>query len=84
MPVFETSRKVQGFGTSLALTLPAFFVKVNEVEKGSVVKVYYGLDGVLIVSRVDEPETLRKRLMSIMDNLDEKVLKRMRGKRRDA
>ena len=84
MPVFETSRKVQGFGTSLALTLPAFFVKVNEVEKGSVVKVYYGLEGVLVVSRVDEPETLRKRLMSIMDNLDEKVLKRMRGKRRDA
>jgi hypothetical protein len=34
MPVFESSRKVQVFGSSLALTLPAMFVKVNEIEKG--------------------------------------------------
>jgi len=50
MPVFESSRKVQVFGSSLAMTLPSLFVKANEVEKGSVSQVYYDLDGVLIAS----------------------------------
>ena len=76
MPVFESSRKVQVFGSSLAMTLPALFVKANEVEKGSVTKVYYGLDGVLVASLVDEPEVLRERLMEIMEKLEDKVRKK--------
>ena len=76
MPVFEASRKVQVFGSSLAMTLPALFVKANEVEKGSVTKVYYGLDGVLVASLVDEPEVLRERLMEIMEKLEDKVRKK--------
>ena len=75
MPVFESSRKVQAFGSSLAMTLPALFVKANEVEKGSVLRVYYGLDGVLVASWVDGPEALRERLVEIMEKLDENVKK---------
>ena len=75
MPVFESSRKVQAFGSSLAMTLPAMFVKANEVEKGSVLRVYYGLDGVLVASWVDGPEALRERLVEIMEKLDENVKK---------
>ena len=70
MPVFESSRKVQLFGSSLAITLPALFVKVNEVEKGSVGKVYFGLDGVLVVSVVEESK-VRASLMKIIEKLDE-------------
>ena len=73
MPVFETSRKVQVFGSSLAMTLPAFFVKANEVEKGSVVNVFFGLDGVLVASWVDEPEVLIECLKKILEKLDENV-----------
>ena len=73
MPVFESSRKVQDLGTSLAMTLPALFVKVSEVEKGSVMKVYFGLDGVLIASKVDKPEVLIECLMKIMDKLEEEM-----------
>ena len=71
MPVFESSRKVQVFGSSLALTLPALFVKANEIEKGSVVKVFYGLEGVLIVSRVEDNEATVDRLMAIIKKLEE-------------
>ena len=70
MPVFESSRKVQLFGSSLAMTLPALFVKTNEVEKGSVGKVYFGLDGVLVVSVVDDNQA-RKSLMKIIEKIDE-------------
>ena len=70
MPVFESSRKVQLFGSSLAMTLPALFVKANEVEKGSVGKVYFGLDGVLVVSVVEETK-VKECLMKIMEKLDE-------------
>ena len=70
MPVFESSRKVQVFGSSLAMTLPALFVKANEVEKGSVTKVYYGLKGVLVASMVDEPDVICARLKEIIDSLD--------------
>ena len=73
MPVFETSRKVQVFGSSLAMTLPAFFVKANEVKKGSVVNVFFSLDGVLVASWVDEPEVLMERLRKILEKLDENV-----------
>ena len=71
MPVFKSSRKVQAFGSSLAMTLPALFVKANEVEKGSMTNVYYGLEGVLVTSTVDEPEVIRKCLEEIMEKLEE-------------
>ena len=64
---------MQVFGSSLAMTLPAMFVKANEVEKGSVINVLYGLDGVLVASWVDEPEALRERLVEIIEKLDENV-----------
>ena len=79
MPVFESSRKVQSFGSSLALTLPAMFVKVNDVEKGSVLKVIYGLDGVLIASQVEDLEGIIERLMAIIDELERSM--RARKKR---
>ena len=75
MPVFECSRKVQRFGSSMAMTLPSIFVKVNEVKKGSVCNVYYGFEGVLVISVMNEPETLREGLMEIIDKIDEKYPK---------
>jgi antitoxin component of MazEF toxin-antitoxin module len=68
--MFETSRKVQLFGSSLAITLPALFVKANEVEKGSVGKVYFGLDGILVVSVVEDSK-VKASLMKIIEKLDE-------------
>jgi len=60
-------------GSSLAMTLPALFVKANEIEKGSVVSVIYGLDGVLVLSRFEDYEVIRERLMSILENIDERI-----------
>ena len=73
MPVFESSRKVQTFGSSLAVTLPSLFVKANEIEKGSVVNVLYGLEGVLVVSSVDDPNAIKGYLHGIMEKLEEKI-----------
>ena len=70
MPVFESSRKVQVFGSSLAMTLPAMFVKANEIEKGSVLKVHYNLNGVLVISTCDDPVNMRKCLMEIEKQLE--------------
>jgi antitoxin component of MazEF toxin-antitoxin module len=73
MPVFESKRKVQVFGSSLAMTLPAMFVKVNEVEKGSNVKVLYSLDGVLIACLKDDVEDIMKSLNNMIDKIEEKI-----------
>ena len=73
MPMFESSRKIQVFGSSLAMTLPAMFVKANEIKKGSVLKVYYGLDGVLVISGVEKEENLFKILRNIIEKLEEKI-----------
>ena len=73
MPVFESSRKVQVFGSSLATTLPALFVKANGVEKGSVMNVHYGLEGVMVLSQCEGPEDTLKCLTKILDVLEEKV-----------
>ena len=73
MPVFESSRKVQVFGSSLALTLPSLFVKANEIEKGCIVNILYGLEGVMVVSRTEDPETLLGCLASIINKLEERT-----------
>ena len=73
MPVFESSRKVQVLGSSLAMTLPAMFVKVSEIEKGSVINVLYGLDGVLVLFQSEDIESVREYLIEIIENIDEKV-----------
>jgi antitoxin component of MazEF toxin-antitoxin module len=72
MPVFESSRKVQVFGSSLALTLPAMFVKVNEIEKGSKMNVLYGLDGVLIISNISDKKELQVILINIINEIRKK------------
>ena len=66
MKVFECSRKAQAFGNSLALTLPAMFAKVNEIEKGSRLKILYELNGVMLVSMVDDPEAIKAGLKVIL------------------
>ena len=78
MPIIEDSRKVQAFGSSLAITLPSFFVKANEVEKGSELMVVYGLDGVLIVTKADDPSAVEKGLYAILDEFERRRLQRHR------
>jgi antitoxin component of MazEF toxin-antitoxin module len=72
MPVFRSSRKVQLFGTSLAMTLPALFVKACEIEKGAEVSILYNLEGLLVVSDQRESAALRTRLLSLLEKLEEK------------
>ena len=70
MPVFKSSRKVQTSGSSLAMTLPAMFVKANEIEKGSMINVYYNLDGVLVIAYCDDPKNMKKYLIEIATKLE--------------
>ena len=72
MPVFESYRKVQVFGSSLALTLPAFFVKANQVEKGSLMNIHYGLEGVLVLSQSNDPVATLECLTKILDTIEKK------------
>ena len=74
MPVFEFSRKVQVLGSSLAMTIPALFVKVNEVKKGQEVSVIFGLDGILVLSKFADHEAIREGLLSILESLEEGVI----------
>ena len=81
MPVFESERKVQAFGSSLALTLPALFVKANEIRKGSIIKTIYNLEGVLIAAQVDDEKTLRDCLLKVLESLD--TFKKLRTEEED-
>lgn len=73
LPVFSSSRKVQVFGSSLAMTLPAMFAKANEIVKGSVIKVHYDLNGVLVMSNNDAVKT-RECVIKIMRKMNENLL----------
>lgn len=72
MPVFRSSRKVQLFGSSLAVTIPALFVKACEIEKGAEVNILYDLDDLLVVWDQRETAVLRVRLRSLLEKLEEK------------
>ncbi len=71
LPVFESSRKVQIFGSSLALTLPAMFVKACEIEKGSIVNVLYDLDGVLVLSNCSKVAVVIECLNDIITEMND-------------
>ena len=73
MPFFESERKVQVFGSSLALTLPAMFVKAHEIEKGLEVNVLYDLDGVLLFCLEDDPNEVVKRISGILKKMERKL-----------
>jgi antitoxin component of MazEF toxin-antitoxin module len=60
MNLFKCKRKVQKFGSSYAVTLPSFFVKANEIEKGVKLSIHYNIDGVLIISKFDNIKTKEK------------------------
>lgn len=49
MVVFKCSRKVQKFGSSMAITIPALFVKINKIKKGSNVEIHYNTNGIMII-----------------------------------
>jgi len=49
------------------------FVKVSEIEKGSIVNVLYGLDGVLVIFQSEDFESNREYLIEIIEKMEEKV-----------
>lgn len=75
MPLFKTSRKVQNFGDSLALTIPSMFVKVNEIRKGNKIKIFYDLEGTLILTKCRNEEELKKCLIKFIEKVEENISK---------
>ena len=73
MPIYESYRKIQRMGSSLAITLPAFFAKVNDLKQGSNVEVLYGLKGVIIVTKLKNKKEIKKYLLKIIDNIEDKT-----------
>jgi len=73
MPVFKCERKVQRFGSSYAITIPALYVKLNEVRKGSLLNIIYNTDNVMIVSKV-RPEKVLPHLEKLIRDIEEKIL----------
>lgn len=72
IPVFESKRKVQEFGTSLAITLPALFVKGNEIKKGCNANTIFSFDGILIASWLDDRDNIKKIIEKMLDELEKK------------
>ena len=71
MPIFQSSRKVQVMGTSHAITLPAFFCKACEIEKGVKVNVFFNLHGTLIVTLCNNPNDFKKNLSQMMEDIED-------------
>jgi antitoxin component of MazEF toxin-antitoxin module len=58
-------------GSSLAITLPAFFVKVNDIQKGSKVEAIYGLKGVIIITKLKNKKEIKNYLLKIIENMED-------------
>jgi len=72
MPWFRTSRKVQLFGDSLALTIPAMYVKMNEIKKGNKLNIFYDLNGILILANCRNEEELKVKLIKFIKTMEAK------------
>ena len=69
MKLFKTTRKVQLFGSSLALTIPAMFAKINDIEKGKRLTLFYDLNGTLILANCEKEEELICCLKNMIESL---------------
>ena len=76
MPLFKTSRKIQMFGDSLALTIPSMFVKINDIEKGKKMRIFYDLEGTLIIANCLNEEELKTCILKFLNTLEENISKR--------
>jgi len=76
MPVFKTFRKVQLFGSSLALTIPAMFVKLNDIEKGKRLSLFYDLDGTLILANCRNEDELKNCILNFLETLEKNASKK--------
>lgn len=72
MPLFRTSRKVQMFGDSLALTIPAMYVKMNEIKKGNKLNIFYDLNGIMICANCRNEEELKVKLIKFIKTMEAK------------
>jgi antitoxin component of MazEF toxin-antitoxin module len=70
VPVFTSPRKIQAFGSSLALTLPSLFVKANSIKKGHVGKVIYGFDGILIACCTDNHSNIKEKVLELIEQIE--------------
>ena len=70
MPYFRSKRKVQRFGTSLAITLPALFVKGNEIKKGCDAITFFSFDRILIASWLEDKDSLKKVLKELLNEFE--------------
>ena len=73
MSLFKTSRKVQMFGDSLALTIPSMFVKVCEIEKGNKIRIFYDLEGTLILTKSGSEEELKISLTKFLAKIEKNI-----------
>jgi antitoxin component of MazEF toxin-antitoxin module len=73
MSLFKTSRKVQMFGDSLALTIPSMFVKVCEIEKGNKIRIFYDLEGTLILTKSGNEEELKISLTKFLAKIEKNI-----------
>ena len=75
LKLFKTTRKVQLFGSSLALTIPAMFAKINDIEKGKRLNLFYDLNGTLILANCENEEELKKCLINVLESLEKNLSK---------
>jgi len=71
MVLYNSSRKIQEFGSSYALTIPSLFIKVRDLKKGNKLRVLCCLEGVLIVSDIDNLKDINKVLKKMINNIEE-------------
>ena len=58
-------------GDSLAITMPSMFVKVNEIKKGNRMRVFYDLDGTLVLTDCGNEEELKTCILNFLETLEE-------------
>lgn len=73
MPLFKSSRKVQAFGSSLALTIPAMYARINEIRKGNKIRIFYDLDGTMIMANCRNEKELKACILKFLQTLDDSL-----------
>ena len=58
------------FGSSLALTIPAMYAKINDIDKGKRLNLFYDLNGTLILVNCDSEAELVEKLISFLKTLE--------------
>jgi len=69
MTILKYNRKVLSLGSSLALTIPNLYIKLNNIKKSKEMYMFFNIEDIIILCPHNDDDLLKNSLTNFLDEL---------------